>query len=177
MEEIRLKNDETSIKLRRSEKTLSLSGVGVLMFAVWSILKTLMTFTLNHKFIEQTVDELSSMEDWGIILSWVTMMVVSVLGMLFDLVSRYYIFKAANAEAKGKKKGVFYLILSAVIMFVYLLIIAFESFAARLNLESEGLFDTFAAMFFSVASLVVTADLFVAGIRVKVLRKKQAKEV
>jgi len=175
-EKVKLKNDELNLKLRRCENTLAFSGIGVFMFAVWTMLQTVLLMVTNSESIMELADQFADLPEVEIVALWIVVGVVVFVSVCFELISRYLIMKAAAEESTGKKKHTAFLVLTAFLMLVYAGLIYFSSRHIMDSFETSGLIDIFADMFFNVASFVVLTDLFVAGIRVKVIRKKLAKE-
>ena len=175
-EKVKLKNDELNVKLRRCENTLALSGLGVFMFAVWSMLHMVLDMLTNNRSIQKLTEDTADMSEPMIILMWILFGAVAFFSVVLEMLSRYYIMKSAAEDSKRKKNRTAYLVLTGFLIILYVFYIYVASSGLMDMIETAGLIDICVNMFFNVASLVVLTDLFVAGIRVKVIRKKLAKE-
>ncbi|MBQ5955397.1 MAG: hypothetical protein IJL49_05540, partial [Firmicutes bacterium] len=52
-----LQNDELHIRLRKSEKTLAISGFMVLMFGIWDVIRLILEFTFNTTSIMKRIED------------------------------------------------------------------------------------------------------------------------
>ena len=96
-------------KTRRLENNLMTVGTGVAAFGVWALVKYILTaFVLNEE-IEDSMEPSS--------LKVIYIFVFSLT--LLDFLMRCFIGFSARAEGKGKNKGVFYLVITVLLILIY----------------------------------------------------------
>ena len=100
-------NDPASVKMRRNRGTLSVAGLGVMAFGLWSVVKFVMECLIG-KIREDLVNTYS---DTGTILAWIVIIVVIHL-ILTDVILRYIVGRCAWRESRGLRQGCWYLILA-----------------------------------------------------------------
>ncbi len=93
-------------RIRRLQDTLTVVGVGVLAFGAWTLVKTMLFFFV---YDEQAQRQMFQITDE---ITMQTFYIVFVVFALIDLTIRLYVGLSARAEGRGKRKGVFYLIMS-----------------------------------------------------------------
>lgn len=158
-------------ELRKQQNLLVDAGVGVILFAVWSVAKVNLYLGLSPFLLEE-VSEVAEFFGLNDILFLAFMITVVVGVLLFQLGVRLYIGLRATAEGKGKNKGYGYLIVTAV-----LLITDFQTNWQTLGVErilaGEGMtVNLITCVCMEAASLYVLMELLISGIRVKIMRKK-----
>lgn len=112
-------NDKRQIELRRYSDILKSIGNGVILFGVWSVVKTVSLFLLSPKeradlmggyeasFQEQGITE-------GVYLSVVFFFIL--LGLVLDLLIRVYVGRSAIAAGKGKKMSAICIFLTCILI-------------------------------------------------------------
>lgn len=168
MENDILKNDAGSVKYRRNLNTLVVLGTGVMMFAVWGIIKLIAEILLGFQFIEP--EDLEDLGTEGIV--FVTAFVAIVLSI--DVILRLYVGIRARREGHGKKVGVGHLIVSVLLIIESVFTTAFVIWT--IVTQTEGMEDPFVALLMELSSLVITLEVFMASISVRRYRRRLAKE-
>lgn len=109
-----LENNENGAKIRYYQRALVCSGQGLIAFGILSLVKTLMTITLDSgSFWEVLGTEYYRYRESITAVIIVTL----VISLMVDLIARTYIGRCAIAEGKGKIPGRKYLYLSCIYVF------------------------------------------------------------
>ena len=152
-------------ELRRNQNIMIIFGTGVIAFGVWSILKAGFYFLLSRDEFMRML-ELSPLEEDRYYIAY-----AGIVGfLLLDLVVRLYVGLSARAEGKGKKKGLFYVILcgfhtmSAIVLLVSSIV---ESVVSR-----ESILDMVVALVVELTSLLTMVGLIRACLQTKKLSRQ-----
>ena len=146
-------------KMRRYQNLLTVSGLGVIIFGLWSVLKTILLLFMKEGILSEIPDD-----------TFVRVMFFLILGgiLLVDVLIRLYVGLSARAEGFGKKKGYGYVviaILMALASLTSLMLIFFDS-------NEQSLWELIVSVIVEATSLVVTIELLVAAFTVKKLKKE-----
>lgn len=103
-------------KLRRHRNNLAVAGIGIIIFGLWSTIKSLMFFTLAPNLTEalaEAAKELPEMPD-----NFYFILFYGLIGsfLAVDIILRLIVGLSARAEGKGKKKGMGYLIVGTLLL-------------------------------------------------------------
>ena len=150
-------NDPASVKMRRNRGTLSVAGLGVMAFGLWSVVKFVMECLIGQ--IRE--DLVNTYSDTGTILAWIVIIVVVHL-ILTDVILRYIVGRCAWRESRGLRQGCWYLILAGNIAAGSILSIYLEAESIILK-DDFSLYD-YACLIVELTSLVMLIELFVASI-------------
>ena len=146
-------------KMRRYQNLLTVSGLGVIIFGLWSVLKTILLLFMKEGILSEIPDD-----------TFVRVMFFLILGgiLLIDVLIRLYVGLSARAEGFGKKKGYGYVviaILMALASLASLVLIFFDT-------NEQSLWELIVSVIVEATSLVVTIELLVAAFTVKKLKKE-----
>ena len=146
-------------KMRRYRNLLTVSGLGVIIFGLWSVLKTILLLFMKEGILSEIPDD-----------TFVRVMFFLILGgiLLVDVLIRLYVGLSARAEGFGKKKGYAYVviaILMALASLTSLVLIFFDS-------NEQSIWELIVSVIVEATSLVVTIELLVAAFTVKKLKKE-----
>lgn len=146
-------------KMRRYQNLLTVSGLGVIIFGLWSVLKTILLLFMKEGILSEIPDD-----------TFVRVMFFLILGgiLLVDVLIRLYVGLSARAEGFGKKKGYGYVviaILMALASLTSLVLIFFDT-------NEQSLWELIVSVIVEATSLVVTIELLVAAFTVKKLKKE-----
>lgn len=194
------KNDLTAIKLRRYENILTMSGMAVIAFSIWSIIKAAAyfltqsydTYKLLGKDFEHEMNDLSNTinQQMGHDVSSTVHFTVSgvILGFVFlvlvlDLLFRYYIGKSAITESKGRhKKGILYILMAFVVCLsliatlysrIRTALIGFGGSDTNNDVQLDPTLDTvLASNLVDLTALIALMELIIAAFMVRHLRKQ-----
>ena len=183
-------NDPKQIKLRKYENILAISGVAVIAFGVWTIIKSAFYLLLQPFDIEIFIppEQLAEMEaEMGPNVDILTSGVIvgAIFFILFlDLLLRFYIGKSAYADGRARKRKRVIYVIVAIIMAV-----AFANgiWATVSNLligepteQSEGveyMRGVLTSVLLDMTSLLALIELIVSAIQGRRLRKELGIEV
>lgn len=159
-------------ELRKRQNMLVEAGTGVILLAVWSLVKVNLYLALSSISLD---DLYAVAEEVGLNKTFfLIFMIVTVLGVLLVYLGvRLYIGLSAAAEGKGKPKGYGYLVM-AVVLLVTDVQSSYNTFwADRIQAGDAMTFDLFASFCMEAFSAYVLLELVISGIRVKQLSKKR----
>ena len=83
-------NDDLHIRLRKTENSLTVGGVVVILFGIWTLLRTLLFFLMDN------LQKRILMQSTDIFLQKPVVMYIAIGGLaLFDFMLRWYIGRSA----------------------------------------------------------------------------------
>ena len=157
-------------ELRKRQNLLVEAGMGVILFAVWSVAKVNL-YLGNSPFILEDLYEVAEQLDINEKFFLIFMVSIVAVVLLFQLSIRLYIGLSAAAEGKGKSKGFVYLVLAAVLLIIETQT-CWQTFGVERILSGEGMsVELISGLCMEGASLYVLLELLISGIRVKRLRR------
>ena len=159
-----LQNDPESIKFRRDSNTLVILGIGVIMFAFWSIIKLLMQLLLNIKIFPEDLEK-----EYGPFIILISMVVLVII-MAVDVLIRLFVGLRACRDGRGVKVSKAYLIFNVLLIMGSLVSVFF----VLQSIESaEGDFiDNYIGLLMELSSLFVSVEVLLAGISVRRYRRR-----
>lgn len=161
-------------ELRKRENLLVDAGLGVILFAVWSVVRINLYLASSSFIVEEIYKEAKTVGIDGKFLL-IFMIIIAAGILVWQLVTRLYIGLSANADGKGKEKSWAYLVFAAILLLTDLQSY-YKAFHVDKILAGEGLeLDLIPGLCLEAASLYVLMELLIAGVRVKILRKKMEK--
>ena len=176
-------NDPRQIQLRRCEYNLANSGVALIAFGVWELLRAVfytilqdvdVTVFIGSQEVNRLVAELG---DTALFLMKTVFLFVIVFFLLINLLLRWLIGRAAVKDAQGKKKSPVYIAASALLgvgMFIPYIRILIG--AANEVTESTALMNKISSsVFIDLTSGFILLLLVIYAIRTRRLRKQLKK--
>ena len=152
-------------KLRRMENNLVISGTGLMIFMVWSIIRVLL-FVYTYR--EEVMDLIRQDESWdGEDIPLPVLLLVFALILIVVALPSLYVAKCARDEGKGKKSRKGYIVLALI------LLIPQASGALYSVLDIFDTDEVYAAVVtaaIDITVLWVLADTVFTAIRVKKYR-------
>lgn len=147
------------IKMRRYQNLLTVSGLGVIIFGLWTVLKTILLLFLQEDMVDDLPDGL-----------FYRVLFFTLIGgvLLIDFLIRLFVGLSARAEGFGKKKGYGYIVVAILIAIASLasLVLIFFDIADRSILE------LIVSFIVEATSMIATVELLVAAFTVKKLKKE-----
>ena len=147
------------IKMRRYQNLLTVSGLGVIIFGLWTVLKTILLLFLQEAMVDDLPDGL-----------FYRVLFFTLIGgvLLIDFLIRLFVGLSARAEGFGKKKGYGYIVVAILIALASLasLVLIFFDTADRSILE------LIVSFIVEATSMIATVELLVAAFTVKKLKKE-----
>ena len=153
-------------ELRRKQVTLVTLGTGVILFGVWSVVKSLLYFRTNlfADLDTQVEPELLPY------IKLVTVVIVA-LFVLADLGIRLKIGLRARAEGMGRRQKNGYLILAALIVFVNITgDLLGVYFIVKNGVPEQAGLDYVVSVLVDLSSTILLAELIITVLRVRKLR-------
>ena len=146
-------------KMRRYQNLLTVSGLGVIIFGLWSVLKTILLLFMKEGILSEIPDD-----------TFVRVMFFLILGgiLLIDVLIRLYVGLSARAEGFGKKKGYGYVVIAILMALASLTSLALIFFDSN----EQSIWELIVSVIVEATSLVVTIELLVAAFTVKKLKKE-----
>ena len=154
-----MKNSMKEIKMRRYQNLLTVSGLGVIICGLWSVLKTILALFMKEGLLGELPDE-----------TVIRVVLFAIIGGIFLIVVllRLYVGLSARAEGFGKKKGYGYIVLAILMALASLASLVMIFFDANITSITELV----VSIIFEATSLIATIELLVAAFTVKKLRKE-----
>ena len=151
------------VKMRRYQNLLTVSGLGMIVFALWSVLKTILLFCFNEKLLAEVPDD-----------TLFRVILFSIVGFiwLLDFLMRLFVGLSARAEGFGKKKGNAYIVVAVLIALgslASLVMIFFDT-------SVQSIIELIVSAIVEATSLIVVIELLVAAYTVKKLKKELTEE-
>ena len=159
-----LENSPEAIRYRRNLNTLSILGIGVIIFGFWGIIKLASELFLGIAIYRP--EDVEGFSDFEIKIVNITIFVV----MTVDIILRIIVGLKAKREEHGKKTGRGYLMI--ILMLVVSSSLNVTAVAWEI-LNMHGAFgENFVAIFMELSSLVVSLEVFIAAVSVRRYRRK-----
>jgi len=163
------KDSENILKLRHYQNTLEVLGRGVLLFALWSVLKLTMYFFLDEKAIAFYQDQ---MLETGFTRTQYIIIMYIILAI--DLVIRFLVSKAAVSEAKGKARGYFYLVVC--VGMIGMSVLSIVSIFEGANDIYSDIFTYVVSLIIEITVMAILIGVIVYSILIKRIRKTSGEE-
>ena len=152
-------------KLRRSKVSLVTLGSGVILFGVWSVVKSLLYFRTN------LFADLDTQVEPELLPYMLATVVIVALFVLADLGIRLKIGRRARAEGMGRRQKNGYLILAALIVLVNIIVDSFAVYTlVKYGVSEQSGLDYVVSVLVDLSSTVLLAELIVTVLRVRKLR-------
>ena len=175
-------NTERRIALRRAENTLMVVGLGIILFSAWSAVRTVgLVLLYRTKILTIIKESLGEMDDVPISDNTLFGILLAMVGifLLFTIALRLFIGLSAMAEARGKRSGIFYILLTVFLIWVniHFTIDTFLKVVATPAVDYELESPTFAGVFIELTSVVMMIEMVISAVRVRKYRKQERQEV
>ena len=152
-------------KLRRSQVTLVTLGTGVILFGVWSVVKSLLYYRTN------LFADLDTQVEPELLPYMLATVVIVALFVLADLGIRLKIGRRARAEGMGRRQKNGYLILAALIVLVNIIgDLLGVCYIVKNGVPEQSGLDYVVSVLVDLSSTVLLAELIITVLRVRKLR-------
>lgn len=152
-------------ELRRYQDTLYSIGSGVLIFSVWTVLRTILQFVFERDSIRELIAEDASTPASETEVFAFLFMVIIILAA--DLSIRIYVGTSARAEGRGNKRGTAYLFCAALMILLH----AFSIYLTVTGTDNISIAETIVSIVIEFTASAILIDLIRASVRVKQLKK------
>ncbi len=181
MTEKLINNSPEQIKLRKSQNTLIIVGAGMILFDIWSAVKALIVLLIGRadtiaSVRENMTDDSLQLSDGAIL---AVTIIIFMLAVLIELGIRVYIGLSAIAEARGKRSGKLYLVLTVFFILFSFVTIAASIVALVTGAVKEGTSQedvSMASIVIEVTSLIMMIQMIISAVRVKKYNKAAAQK-
>ena len=160
-------NNPRDVRFRKDRSILNIAGTGVMLFGLWSIIKTYTYFFEDPEEMFEGIAELAEAGTQEIIM--LSVMISLILS--FDLLIRFYVGMKSRAESKGKKAGSLYLLVTG---FLTIASIGFL-FLEIISILDDPNINSFAEIIVELTSLVIQTELIISAIRIKTYKPGKVK--
>lgn len=147
------------IKMRRYQNLLTVSGLGVIIFGLWTVLKTILLLFLQEDLVDDLPDGL-----------FYRVLFFTLIGgvLLIDFLIRLFVGLSARAEGFGKKKGYGYIVVAILIAIASLASLVLIFF----DMGDRSILELIVSFIVEATSMIATVELLVAAFTVKKLKKE-----
>lgn len=154
------------LKLRHDCSALIVLGNAVIVFSIWNVIKTVMSFFYMDKEVHERLFGQLTQDEVRIVMG----IVFALAGLTFLL--RLFIGRTAKAEAAGRRQSPAYLVLTFVLLIEHLLFFYFDITELKLDWT---ILSTISDILINVTSAGILLGLLYFAARVRRL-KQQVKE-
>ena len=152
-------------ELRRKQVTLVTLGTGVILFGVWSVVKSLLYFRTN------LFADLDTQVEPELLPYMLATVVIVALFVLADLGIRLKIGRRARAEGMGRRQKNGYLILAALIVLVNITgDLLGVYYIVKNGVPEQSGPDYIVSVLVDLSSTILLAELIITVLRVRKLR-------
>ena len=157
---IKPENDDLSRNIRRFEVRLRVTGTGVLLFAFWSIVKSVLVAVLrNGDDSGESIEAISGLNDTELLILFVAAMVVFSFILIADTLMRIAIYRMAKRESSdpnAKRRNSYLVMAGLLIMFSIIAILS----VAWSTLNSEyGMSDGVITIVVELSAMITLIEL------------------
>lgn len=147
--------------LRKYQNTLVFTGMSVIVFGIWSLLKTLYLLLFDPTYVD------------GTNMNRLAISIAIIIVTLLDLAMRYYIGRKAITIGMDRpvKKPRMYLVIA--IIDTIILLTGFILSVTSSYSYSEHVARNLAGFLVDLTSIVIMVEMIIAGFKVRQLKAKQ----
>lgn len=158
-------------ELRRYQNLLVCVGSGIILFGLWTLVKGVMTIILYKEELQEFLLSLGTREEELALMIELVSYFLIILCCL-DLALRLAVGLSARREgrARDQKRHWAFLVFGAVLLTLTLTSLTMD--LKDFNENFNSIFDGIITVAIDATSVVMTIELFVAGAKVKYLKKK-----
>ena len=149
--------------LLRNRNNLVVSGMGVIILAVWTLVKSIMYAVIRIRSLRDTIDS-----EYKWLVAGIAIAIIALISAV-GLVLRLIIGRSAMREGKGGKGGKAYLVL------VWIVLI-FDSVGGTFDLltfGSNGILDSVAVLAVDATTIATLINLIVSASKVRKIAKEE----
>ncbi len=175
--EYAVNNSEEQVMVRKYRSTLVIVGLGIILFAVWTAVRTVGDLILKKPLILEFMNEaLAGQPDIPdeTLVYWV-FCAVTVIYLVTSVFIRVFVGRAAIAEGRGRRAaGRLFLILTVILIAngIFSVVNDVITLAAR-NENANRIQDVSAvSIFIESTSLVMLADMLVSSLKLRRMRRR-----
>ena len=165
---IKVKNDDSDVKLRKYENALSVCGIAVIMFSFWDVIKVVFYTILNVQGYRDML--LVDAKDHETLV-----LVVLFVFVAIDCFLRVYVGRSAGAYASGKReKTLLYMILAFIFFISYVVSIASEALYIYIGYQ---VLESILSIIIEITAFINMIQLTVYTLKIRKIRKSLSAEI
>lgn len=149
---------------RRAENNLTTLGTGIIVLALWNIIKFALQYLVLQNPEEEFLQVMQEENTWANIVAWGF--------ILFNLLLQFYIGFSARSEGKGKRKSCLYLVAAVCIVLFYIMILFMECF--MIYVIPFFMIHLIAGIIIDGTTLIFVLEVLINSIKIRRLRKRAA---
>ena len=176
-------NSDSAIQLRRYENNLIIVGMGIMIFGIWNVAKSVSVLILNKsvytEMIHAMLVELDPEMEFLADVVFFTVFAITFIILMISIAIRLFIGFSAISVGKNKKKRNLYIPVSFAFIFmgVYEIYVEVSYLITSLSDSSEYVLlisdNPLLSVFIEITSLVMVIELLIASFKIRKLRKEQ----
>ncbi len=172
-------NEPEQIEIRKCQNTLIVVGAGIILFGIWTMVKTMgMLFLLRDETIaafRNSVADIAGVSDETIFRA---MVAITLIAAAVVLAVRAYIGLSAISEGRGKRRSVIYLLLTGFLIISGISSLATDFFSMS-EPEQLGAFtndQSFSAAIIEATSLIMMTQMLVSSLKIRKLAHRKGRD-
>ena len=175
-------NSPEAILKRRTQNTLIIVGNGIIVFGLWTLIKTVGIFLMYRTELIRdirTLGELNS-TDYSDFTIFSVMFFTTLILLSFIIFIRSYVGLSAISEGRGRRRSILYILITLVM--IWLNCMSFIQLTINLILGEEGERAVYSlsedpsvsSVIIELTSIIMMIQMVRAAIRIRRLRKAEA---
>jgi hypothetical protein len=172
-------NEPEQIEIRKSQNTLIVVGSGIVLFSIWTVVKTMGTLFLLRKEtvegIRNMMEPVEGITDDAVFLLLIVMFVVF-SAVLMGI--RMYVGMSAIAEGRGKRRSRLYIFI-AIVMIIGNILYFFTGFFSTGAPEQLGALSrdqSISTLIIDATSVIMLTQMVISALKIRKFRKAAGKE-
>lgn len=153
------------VELRKLQNNLVVTGSGLIIFGLWSMIKALMMFLFLEEFIRLILDSVAK-EKSSVFAVYIVLSVLMILIFLIYL----YTGLCARSDGFGKKNR--YVYIGIAILLAVLQVISIVSSFINISSGEYAILEIIVTLIVDVSLLYLLLDMIISAFRVKIIRKR-----
>ena len=170
--------EEPGVKYRRIRNVLSTAGFGVIAFGIWSIIRVVLRVAFSRQaqpdIDPNELDSMISQPGDDVKTFLLVLLILVIVFAAIEIALRLFVGLSARSEGRGKKKSIAYVIVAGILIPYYILSVIYNFMSFD---YVNGIVDNIISMIMDITSTIALIEVFVAAIRIRVMRKKYGTEI
>ena len=175
-------NSPAALKARRSQNTLIIVGTGIIVFSIWTLIKTVGMTLMNWTDILTELRSVQGLDDPSIsdTALFTILMIVLLIYLGGGILLRLFVGLSAIAEGLGKRRSILYILAAAFMIWSSFsgCLISIAGLLSGETAEESSIIlqnrPSVSAMIIELTSLIMMVQMVVSAIRIRWFRKTAA---
>ena len=155
---------------RKYQDHLAVSGGGVLIFGIWSLIKGII-YIFNARNDEVLMDTFSGLDPQAVDILLAFFAVVTVISLLIDIGLRLIVGLNAIGEGHGRKKGIGYIVVAVIFTVLTAVSFAIYAYAVFRGDSDSGILEIAITVLVDITSLSAFLDVIISAIRLRKINR------